>query len=272
VPSAVRGEGRGRFDGTATIVRFNWPKYVVAFATVLILVAVLVAVLVSGVVRARDVPVAIDLLLVSLAVVTAVGVVTSLTATWWVYDHVQVYRHVPCALGDVGRWVSVHAGFDDATAELVAQLGTDPLTTIDLEVPARASLRRARGLRDPHGEVAAVGALPLRDASVDTVFVTLAVHELRDLDDQRRLFGELQRVLVPGGRVVVTEHLRDVANGLVYGPAALHFQRADTWRSRATEAAFVADREVRITPFVRRFVWTRGNSVPAPPLSSAAGA
>ena len=40
-------------------------------------------------------------------------------------------------------------------------------------------------------------------------------------------FRELKRVLAPGGRVIVTEHLRDLANIAAYSIGAWHFhQRA----------------------------------------------
>jgi ubiquinone/menaquinone biosynthesis C-methylase UbiE len=89
------------------------------------------------------------------------------------------------------------------------------------------------------------------------VFLTFAVHEVRDVDDQRALFADIHRVLRPDGRLVVTEFGRDVANAAVYGPAILHFQAAAVWRQRAGEAGFGPAVETAITPFVRRFVWTR---------------
>lgn len=237
-----------RCSGTATIVRFNWPKY----AAVLGLAGLAAAL------QASDAPVGVTSAVALGAAMGLIGTVTSLGATWWVYDHRSVYRCVPASLGDTGRWVSVHAGFDDATAVLATCLDRPPIAVVDLGVDARASLRRAQAVQRGHGGGGSSGPggrLPLATACVDTVFVTLAVHEVRDLAAQRVLFAELRRVLVPGGRLVVTEHLRDVANALVYGPAALHFQPAVTWRARASEVDLRPVGEERITPFVRRFVW-----------------
>ncbi|MEZ5164943.1 MAG: hypothetical protein R2695_00080, partial [Acidimicrobiales bacterium] len=68
---------------------------------------------------------------------------------------------------------------------------------------------------------------------------------------------ELRRVLRPDGRLIVTEHLRDIANVAVYGPGAFHFQPAGTWIDRAAEAGFELASDVSITPFVHRMLWNR---------------
>ena len=234
--------------GTAKVVRFNWPKYVAAAA---VLAAAGVATGVGIGDRART-------LLWLVAGLGAGWALTSLVATWWVYDHRRVYDRVADDLGDVGEWASVHAGFDDATANLARSVGRPPSAVVELAMVASASLRRARGDAPP--VPAAPGApdsLPLAAASTDTIFVTFAAHEIRDLAEQRSFFGELGRALRPGGRLVVTEHLRDLANAAVYGPGALHFQPASVWTERAAAAGFTCELDTSITPFVHRLVWRR---------------
>jgi len=233
-------------SGTLTVVRFNWPKY----AAVAGLAAAAVAACVLGAPPAWVV--------VSWLVVAAGGAwsASSLLATWWVYDRSRVYEHVAADLGAVGEWATLHAGFDDATPVLAEVIGRPPALVLGLSGPARSSLRRARRTDPATGAVDA-GAWRRATSSLDTVFLTFAVHEVRDRRDQRALFAQLHRVLRPGGRLVVTEHLRDLPNAAVFGPAVLHFQRARCWRDRAAEAAFTATGESTITPYVRRFTWRR---------------
>ena len=72
------------------------------------------------------------------------------------------------------------------------------------------------------------------------------------------LFTELRRVLGPGGRVVVAEHLRDAANFLAFGPGFLHFHsRAHAGRAASRGRRFDIHAEFPITPFVRVFVLRR---------------
>jgi SAM-dependent methyltransferase len=233
--------------GTAVVVRFNWPKYA---AVAGLLVA-------AGVAAMCGAPSLVAAALGGSGAFGALVTVSSLGATWWVYDHRKVYDVVPAGLGPVGRWASVHAGFDDATDRISAATGCLPVAVVELDTPARSSLRRARTVAPGSAVVAGPRALPLRSGALDTVFVTFAAHEVRDRGDQRALFIELRRVLAPGGRLVVTEHRRDLVNAAVYGPGALHFQRGGIWRARAAGAGLVPEHDDALTPFVHRVVWSR---------------
>lgn len=265
-----------------TVVRFNWPKYAAALA--------LASVAAFVVFRPGAHPTA-ALAVASAAMLGLAWSATSLAATWWVYDRSKVYERVAEGVGPAGTWGLVHAGFDGSRPALTARFGT-PAAVVDLEARGRASLRRARSqgggvagekpsrspeptrlvptpsprttpsarttpARGPAPALVDTVVLPLAAGSLDTIFLTFAVHEVRRLDDQRSLYRELGRVLRPGGRLVVTEHLRDAANLTVFGPGAWHFQRGSVWRSRALEAGLRCEQEESITPFVRRLVWTR---------------
>ena len=85
----------------------------------------------------------------------------------------------------------------------------------------------------------------------------LSAHELRSEEGRGALFTELRRVLGPGGRIVVAEHLRDWANFLAYGPGVLHFHSRRTWLRCFTRHRFDVHAEFSITPFVRIFVLRR---------------
>ena len=99
--------------------------------------------------------------------------------------------------------------------------------------------------------------IALATGSLDSIFLTFAAHEVRDLAGQRALFSDLRKALRPGGQLVITEHLRDVANFAVYGPGAMHFQPLATWQARAAEAELPIDGHATITPFVHRIVCRR---------------
>src|SRR5207244_4518846 len=59
-------------------------------------------------------------------------------------------------------------------------------------------------------------SLALADASCDAVVVAFTAHEIRDRRAREAFFAELRRVLVPGGRIVLVEHLRDFMNMLAF--------------------------------------------------------
>jgi len=227
---------------TAKVIRFNWPKYLGALALA-------AAALIAGTARF---PAWIRYPLWAACVPGAAWTLTSLAATWWVYDHRKVYQRLTAGLPEAGDWAAVHAGFDDSVPALRAAIGHAPATVAQIALTPGASLRRARRLSR---RVACGSAL--NDGSFDSIFVTFAAHEVRELTGQRALFTALHQALRPGGRLIVTEHARDAANFAVYGPGALHFQPLATWYARAAEAGLTVARRDRITPFVRRVVFQR---------------
>jgi SAM-dependent methyltransferase len=236
-----------RVAGTIDVVRFNWPKYLGALA---ILAAAAIASVTST-------PRLVSGILLAAAVPGVVWTVTSLVATLWVYDCRRVYQQLTAGLGEIGEWAVVHAGFDASAPALCASIGRPPAAVAEIAVTPGPSLRRARGLGQRPAAYVPVGGIPLAAGSLDSIFLTFAAHELRDLAGQRALFRDLRQALRPGGQLVVTEHLRDLANFAVYGPGATHFQPLATWLSRAAEAGLAIDGHVTITPFVHRVVCRR---------------
>jgi SAM-dependent methyltransferase len=99
--------------------------------------------------------------------------------------------------------------------------------------------------------------LPLPKGTIDAALLLLSAHELRSEAARSALFAELRRVLGPGGRVVVAEHLRDWTNFLAFGPGFLHFHSRRTWLRCFSRHRFDVHREFSITPFVRIFVLRR---------------
>lgn len=122
--------------------------------------------------------------------------------------------------GTLGRWrrdalarahgrllvVGVGPGRDldhvpPAVTEVVA---VEPNPAMRRYAAPRVGSLRERGVRA--ALVSAVGeALPLPDRSVDTALVSLV---LCSVDDPAAVVAELRRVLVPGGRLLVLEHVR----------------------------------------------------------------
>lgn len=241
------GTSAAQVAGTINVIRFNWPKYLCALA-------IPAAAAVAGTAGA---PRLISGILLAAGVPGLVWTATSLVATWWVYDRRQVYEQLTQGLAEIGKWGIVHAGFDASAPALRASIGRPPAAVARIALAPGPSLRRARRLsQHPAGRPPAAG-IPHTAGSLDSIFLTFAAHEVRDLAGQRALFSDLRTALRPGGQLVITEHLRDVANFAVYGPGAMHFQPLATWQARAVEAGLSIDSTTAITPFVHRMVCRR---------------
>lgn len=227
---------RAPFQGVRQIVRFNWPFYVAS-------------ILVIGVTAW------LGGLFLIVAVAAGCMTVASLAASYWVYDHSDLYalRWLDDALPTPCRHaVNLHAGLDEFTALLQARYPATAWRTADFYDPTEmteASIARAR----------TAGADPLdyrhwpyADASLDAVTFLFAAHEIRHAQGRQALFAEALRTLRPGGRLIVLEHLRDLPNLLVYGPGAFHFFSRRTWL--ASWPGFVLVEERRLTPFTCLFL------------------
>lgn len=244
--------------GVLQIVRFNWPAYLTG---AIVSAAALAAVPLVPIAWAR----------IALGVGAGLALfwmIASLLASWLVYDRspLMQWRWVGDVLRSAPRsWINIHAGLDESTMALRRVFGAADgrsgrvFDIFDPVVMTEPSIARARqsGADVVVAEPADFRRLPAASASADAVLLLMSAHELREARDRGALFAEVRRVLAPGGRVIVAEHLRDAANVAAFGPGAWHFHSRRTWTSCFAEARLAIERELAITPFVRIFVLTR---------------
>ncbi len=123
-------------------------------------------------------------------------------------------------LGPGERGLDVGAGTGDLSIGLLrASDPTSAVVALDL-APAMLAVARSRLVRAGLGQraIALVGnaeSVPLPDASIDRV---ISGFTLRNVGDLPRAFGEMRRVLRPGGRIVLLElsHPPNAAFGRLY--------------------------------------------------------
>jgi SAM-dependent methyltransferase len=242
--------------GVRQIVRFNWHFYALALVVYAVVGLTIAYVPLHGVVR---------LGVLAAIAMTAFWIAGSLIASWIVYDRSPLMRGdwIRQALGfEPDAWINLHAGLDESTPALRALFARARGRVFDIFDPAdmtEPSIARARRFAPPvePPERADYRRLPVPTGTIDVAFLLLSAHELRSEEARRALFTELRRVLGPGGRVVIAEHLRDWANFLAFGPGFLHFHSWRTWMRCFERAHFAVRSEFPITPFVRVFVLRR---------------
>ena len=242
--------------GVRQIVRFNWPLYAAGALATAVAAAVIGRLPLSAGVRAA---------LYATAALPAAWIVSSLVASWVVYDRSPLMRWdwIDQALGFApDAWINIHAGLDESTPALRLLFGGARWRVFDIFDPVEMTeptIARVRRLADNHvaAETVDFRRLPVPTGTIDVALLLLAAHELRTDQTRAALFSELRRALGPGGRVVVAEHLRNWANVLAFGPGAFHFHTRRTWARCFQRARFAIQSEFAITPFVRVFVLRR---------------
>lgn len=252
--STDRAGARGSWQGVAQIVAFNRAGFAAAGASVAAALALL----------ASSPSPTVAALAAAYATATVALATTSLLASHWVYDRSPLSRWewlASCVPGTGERWASIHAGLDESSPALRRLFPWSEQRVIDIhdprEMPSRSIARARRLCPAPPAEHARLDALPAPDGHWDALFLLFAAHEVARRDARERLFAELHRVLRPGGRVVIAEHLRDRWNLLAFGPGALHFLPRSEWLRLAASAGLRILEERRITPLVAVFVLER---------------
>ena len=243
---------RKRAEGVRNIVRFNWHFYAGAGGTALLLA---VGLALTGGHTAWQLILGLALLAVLLPTVVSLGV------SWYVYDASGLYDFawlLPPGATPPTRLVNIHAGFDETSALLRQQFPAAGLRVFDVYNPVlhtEVSIRRARAAVVPYPGTESISphALPLPAAGTDCVLVMLAAHEIRDPAQRVAFMCEIRRVLAPGGRAVVVEHLRDPANFLAYTIGFLHFYSRATWLVAFRAGGLHVAQEQKLTPFLSAF-------------------
>lgn len=251
------GKIRKPFQGLWNIVRFNWQFYVLAI--VLTVMLLLLRSEFNNVFR-----VASNVLVVLICVSTLMSLVVSC----YIYDFSDLYKlswlnDIP--MKDNGKIVNINAGFDETSNLLKSKFPNSELVVFDFYDPAQhteVSIKRARKAYPPfpNSQRVKTNRLPLQDNSVEKVFAILSAHEIRNDDERSAFFKELHRGLTTSGQIIVTEHLRDVANFFAYNIGAFHFHSKATWLKSFESSGLSVIKIIKITPFITTFILAKNGA------------
>lgn len=103
------------------------------------------------------------------------------------------------------------------------------------EMVARARHKAARAGLEVTFDAAPAQALPCSDGAFDVVLSTLMIHHLPD-DARRQAVAEMQRVLKPGGRLLVVDLTHGHGLWAALSPVSLFHGHDDLYAARDAEA------------------------------------
>ena len=245
---------RKPFQGVWNIVRFNWHFYVLSFGALLLLL------LLSNYTNSIFRP-----FLLVFGILIFLPTFISLSVSYYVYDLSELYNlNWVNDFNDTEKKtiVNINAGFDETSILLKDKFPNSEFLVFDFYDPKKhteVSIKRARNAYPLFLNTKSVTTnnLPMPDNAADQIFVIFAAHEIRNEQDRVEFFMELKRVLKPTGKILITEHLRDVPNFLAYNIGFLHFYSKQTWLKVFQLAELSLKSEEKITPFISTFTLTK---------------
>lgn len=242
---------RKPFQGLSNIIRFNRHFFIAALLVILLLV---IGINVAGL--------SIQPYLIASVILAVTSLIIPLVISWYVYDASGLYQLNWVTLPHNPAIVNINAGFDETSALLQSKFSDARLYVFDFYDAARhteLSIKRARKAYPPHPGTQLVSAskLPMDDNSIDIVFLFLSAHEIRDREERIVFFSEAKRILKPGGKIYVTEHLRDLPNFLAYNIGFFHFHSRSAWQQSFEKSGLAIEQEIKNNPFITTFVLTK---------------
>jgi SAM-dependent methyltransferase len=186
----------------------------------------------------------------------------SFWAFHWMFDRSELLRGQWVAAeadSPPKSWVLINAGLAETTVPLQEVFPNAEGKALDIFDPASMTEPAITRVRQQKTGVPAAtvppDALPVANRSANLVLVMLAAHEIRDGGARERFFRELARIVAPDGKVILVEHLRDLAAALAFGPGMFHFLPRREWLRLGSLAGLQLEHERRMTPFVRVFTY-----------------
>lgn len=154
--------------------------------------------------------------------------------------------------------LNINAGFDETSFIIRNNFPQAELKVFDFynaRQHTEAAIVRARkvSLVYPNTQQISSRSIPLKDKSVDIIFLLSAVHEMRSNEEKILFLKECHRLCKPEGKVIMVEHLRDFPNFLAFTIGFGHFFPRKVWKSSLESAGFTSFEEIKFTPFMSIF-------------------
>jgi SAM-dependent methyltransferase len=249
---------RKPFQGITNIVRFNWHYYVIAFTVIIFLLFA----------RNYLAP-AFRVVALVVLLLAIISIIISLFVSWYIYDHSDLYSLQwlnNLSIGSGKQLVNINAGFDETSALLMQKYPGTHLVVFDFYDPVKhteISIERARKAYPPYPgtKTISTGNIPLEVNSIDYIFLVLAAHEIRKDEERIEFFRQLGMALKTGGKIIVTEHQRDLNNFIAYNIGFLHFFSPATWKHTFSRAGLSIETWFKLTPFITTFVLEKNGTI-----------
>ncbi len=191
------------------------------------------------------------------------GLIMPLIISAYVYDFSGYYKfnwlkNFNLTDSEDKQILNINAGFDETSFIIKNYFPKSDLKVFDFynaEKHTEPAIIRARkvSLVYPNTQQIISNLIPLKDNSVDLIFLLSAAHEIRSQNEKIRFLKECHRVCKSNANVIMIEHLRDFPNFVAFSVGFTHFFSKKTWRNAFKNAGFTTFNEQKFTPFMSIF-------------------
>ncbi|TDL99869.1 MAG: methyltransferase type 11 [Flavobacteriaceae bacterium] len=191
------------------------------------------------------------------------GLIMPLIVSAYVYDFSGYYNfdwlknyNFKDAVGK--QILNINAGFDETSFIIKNNFPKSELHVFDFynaKQHTEPAIIRARkvSMVYPNTQQINSNSIPLKDNSVDLIFLLSAAHEIRSQEEKIQFLKECNRVCKPDANVIMIEHLRDFPNFVAFTIGFTHFFSKSTWKKAFQAAGFSTFTEQKFTPFMSIF-------------------
>jgi SAM-dependent methyltransferase len=242
---------RKPFQGILNIIRFNWHFYVIALLLIVAMFFVL-----------KFLPRPLQITAIIILSLAIAGITISLIVSFYIYDYSGLYSlnwldKLP--IGSDKQLVNINAGFDETSPVIQEKYPGCNLLVFDFYDRSKhteISIERARKAYPAYPGTKPINTydIPLKANSIDYIFLVFSAHEIRNDDERAEFFRQLGNALKKDGKIIVTEHQRDINNFIAYNIGFFHFFSSGTWKQTFTNAGLFIESAFKVTPFISTFV------------------
>jgi SAM-dependent methyltransferase len=241
---------RRKFQGVLNILSFNRHFYIFGLPALAIIIASHIIFQWSG------------SLYWVIVIAFIYGLIMPLIVSAYVYDFSGYYNfdwlRKKNFAANTENILNINAGFDETSfiiKNIFPQANLQVFDFYDSRRHTEPAIIRARkvSLVYPGTRQIKSNAIPLKDDSVDIIFLLSAAHEIRSQEEKIQFLKECHRVCKTDGKVIMVEHLRDFPNFLAFTVGFTHFFSKRTWKQAFEKAGFTSFTETKFTPFMSIF-------------------
>jgi SAM-dependent methyltransferase len=244
-------EKRRKFQGVLNILSFNRHFYLVGLGILAVLIV------------SRSFIAWPDIVFWLIIVAFLYGLIMPLIISAYVYDFSGYYnfdwlKNLTKDGERVKLIININAGFDETSFIIKNKFPYSDLKVFDFynaKQHTEPAIKRARkvSLVYPDTQQIASSSIPVKDNTVDIIFLLSAVHEIRAYKEKVQFLKECYRLCKTNGKVIMVEHLRDFPNFLAFTVGFTHFFSRSVWKNAFERAGFASIQETKFTPFMSIF-------------------